>query len=190
MALEVLPSCKNHSTNRVSLHGIRICRCNHRMQNFLLIKMLGSLYLYSITFGWKTGPFIFALLSAFLYAEGSRIPASDNSNLVTQFPLLLSVPFHSSSCTPHPKNVFRAFLYSPQSHTLNPRNPDHHSRPTFEGITNHLARDREALLSWSEEDRTASPNAAVLGAPLEEGLHLYQELQEKYKWFHYSVTFN
>ena len=61
------------------------------------------------------------------------------------------------------------------------RNPDHHSRSTFEDLTSDLTRDPEALLSWREEDKTVSPKAAVLGAPLEEGKHLYQDLQEKYQ---------
>lgn len=61
-----------------------------------------------------------------------------------------------------------------------PRHPDHHSRPTFEDLTHELSRDTEALLSWSEQDRAISPTAFVLGAPLEEGRHLYQELQQKY----------
>ena len=60
------------------------------------------------------------------------------------------------------------------------RNPDHHSRPTFEDITRELATDPEALLSWSQQDKATASKASVLGAPLEEGKHLYQELQNKY----------
>ena len=63
---------------------------------------------------------------------------------------------------------------------MHSRSPDNHSRPTFEDLTRELARDPEALLSWSK-DKTASSQATTLGAPLEEGRHLYQELQEKYK---------
>ena len=62
-----------------------------------------------------------------------------------------------------------------------PRNPEKHSRPSFQDIAHELARDPEALLSWSEQDKAASPKAAVLGVALEEGKHLYQELQQKYK---------
>jgi len=36
------------------------------------------------------------------------------------------------------------------------------------------------LLSWTEEDTRVHPQAAVLGAPLEAGKHLYPELQETY----------
>ena len=60
------------------------------------------------------------------------------------------------------------------------RNPDHHSRPTFEDITRELATDPEALLSWSQQDKATSSKAAVLGAPLHEGRHLYPHLQQRY----------
>ena len=60
------------------------------------------------------------------------------------------------------------------------RNPDHHSRPTFEDITRELAIDPEALLSWSQQDKATSSKAAVLGAPLHEGRHLYPDLQQRY----------
>ena len=60
------------------------------------------------------------------------------------------------------------------------RNPDHHSRLTFEDITRELATDPEALLSWSQQDKATSSKASVLGAPLEEGKHLYPDLQNKY----------
>ena len=61
------------------------------------------------------------------------------------------------------------------------RNRQHHSRPTFEDLTRKLARHPEELLSWSEQDKAVSSKAAVLGASLEEGRQLYQELQAKYK---------
>ena len=60
------------------------------------------------------------------------------------------------------------------------RNPEHNTRPTFEDITLDLARDPVVLLSWSQQDKETSSKAAVLGAPLEEGRHLYQDLQNKY----------
>ena len=60
------------------------------------------------------------------------------------------------------------------------RNPEHHARPTFEDITMGLARDPVVLLSWNQQDRETSAKAAVLGAPLEEGKHLYPDLQNKY----------
>ena len=41
--------------------------------------------------------------------------------------------------------------------------------------------DSEALLSWSQQDKATSFKASVLGAPLEKGKHLYQELQDKYQ---------
>ena len=64
---------------------------------------------------------------------------------------------------------------------MHSRNPQHHSRPTFEDLTRELARHPEELLSWSAQDRAVSSKAAVLGASLEEGRQLYQELQAKYK---------
>lgn len=62
-----------------------------------------------------------------------------------------------------------------------PRHPDHHLRPTFEDITIGLAEDPEVILCWREEDKAVSPKAVALGAPMEEGKHLYKELQDKYK---------
>ena len=61
------------------------------------------------------------------------------------------------------------------------RNPEHNTRPTFEDITMGLARDPVVLLSWSQQDKATSSKAAVLGAPLEEGRHLYKKLQNKYQ---------
>ena len=37
------------------------------------------------------------------------------------------------------------------------------------------------LLNWTEEDLGVSPEASMLGAPLEEGKGLYTTLQLKYK---------
>ena len=64
---------------------------------------------------------------------------------------------------------------------MHSRNPQHHSRLSFEDLTRELARHPEELLSWSAQDKAVSSKAVVLGAPLEEGRQLYQELQEKYK---------
>ena len=70
--------------------------------------------------------------------------------------------------------------YPPSNH-VHSRNPEHHSRPTFEDLSRKLDRDPETLLSWREQGKIASPKALVLGAPLVEGKHLYQDLQETYK---------
>lgn len=75
---------------------------------------------------------------------------------------------------------FIALFHLSQPHCIY-RHPDYHSRPTFEDLTRELDRDPEALLSWSDQDNTASSKAIVLGAPLEAGKQLYQELQEMYK---------
>ena len=37
------------------------------------------------------------------------------------------------------------------------------------------------LLKWTVKDRSVSPQASMLGAPLEEGRDLYENLQFKYK---------
>ena len=75
--------------------------------------------------------------------------------------------------------VYNQSFLSP--YTLISRNPEHHARPTFEDITMDLARDPVVLLSWSQQDKETSSKAAVLGAPLEEGRHLYKKLQNKYQ---------
>ena len=72
-------------------------------------------------------------------------------------------------------------MFSLPSPVCKHRNPDHHSRRTFEDVTRELATDPETLLSWSQQDKETSSKASVLGAPLEEGKHLYQELQNKYQ---------
>ena len=65
---------------------------------------------------------------------------------------------------------------------LNLRNPDHHNRCSMQELFNALSSShQETLLSWNEEDRSVSPQADVLGAPLEEGENLYRDLQMSYK---------
>ena len=58
------------------------------------------------------------------------------------------------------------------------RNPE--ERPAFREISDNLSSDESALLAWIEEDQHVSPQAAVLGAPLEEGMNLYLDLQNTY----------
>ena len=88
-------------------------------------------------------------------------------------------PFHLILClhTCWDKSTTSHFSHP----TLISRNPEHHARPTFEDITLDLARDPVVLLSWSQQDKETSSKAAVLGAPLEEGRHLYKKLQNKYQ---------
>ena len=59
------------------------------------------------------------------------------------------------------------------------RNPED-GRPAFREISDSLSSDESALLAWKEEDQQVSPEAAVLGAPLEEGMNLYPDLQNTY----------
>ena len=58
------------------------------------------------------------------------------------------------------------------------RHPDPVARPTFSELCQALSQPESELLGWSEEDMRVHPQAAVLGAPLEAGKHLYHELQE------------
>ena len=61
------------------------------------------------------------------------------------------------------------------------RNPEADRRPAFKEVSDSLSSDEAALLVWKEEDQNVSPQAAVLGAPLEEGMKLYPELQNTYQ---------
>ena len=60
------------------------------------------------------------------------------------------------------------------------RHPDYHQRVSFDDLTAQLAENPDSLLAWTEEDRATAPQASVLGAPLEEGTALYQDLQKMY----------
>ena len=95
-------------------------------------------------------------------------------------------PLHTPQSPSNSFHTLHTLLSEQNFRPLNPllkipRNPESHSRPTFEGLARELARNPEALLSWSEQDKAASSKAVVLGAALEEGKPLYQELQQKYK---------
>ena len=55
------------------------------------------------------------------------------------------------------------------------------SRPLFPDILMELQRPDFKLLKWTAEDVSAySEQARTLGAPLEAGEELYQELQKTY----------
>lgn len=60
------------------------------------------------------------------------------------------------------------------------RNPDYHQRVSFDNLTARLSENPASLLAWTEEDQASAPQANVLGAPLEEGAALYQDLQKLY----------
>ena len=61
------------------------------------------------------------------------------------------------------------------------RNPELHERKAFPDIYKLLkSLDQQTLAEWSVEDRQTSLRAAILGAPLQEGMRLYPELQNKY----------
>ena len=59
--------------------------------------------------------------------------------------------------------------------------PDSHKRPTANDINGRFCVSERTLLSWSEEEKKSSKFASVLGASLEEGKHLFEELQFIYK---------
>ena len=54
-------------------------------------------------------------------------------------------------------------------------------RPEAKALHVTLSQTNErSLLAWKTEDKETSPGAAELGAPLEEGTALYQDLQIVY----------
>ena len=58
-------------------------------------------------------------------------------------------------------------------------NPDSHKRPTANDISGQFCKSERFLLSRNEEENS-SKWAGVLGAPLTEGKHLFEDLQFKY----------
>ena len=58
------------------------------------------------------------------------------------------------------------------------RNPDHAARPTARHIAKELSGPQIKLAM--SEDNPSVPPTCSLGAPLEEGRALYQDLQMKY----------
>ena len=63
---------------------------------------------------------------------------------------------------------------------LHGRHPEMFSRPSFPQVVETLSEPNFELLSWTEEDVTVHPQAAVLATPLEAGKDLYPGLQEAY----------
>ena len=60
------------------------------------------------------------------------------------------------------------------------RHPDAHQRPTFNDLLYKLQTNASTLLRWEEKDNTG-PEAATLGAPLQYGATLHQDLQQRYQ---------
>ena len=60
------------------------------------------------------------------------------------------------------------------------RHSDASNRPLFSAIFKMLGHLDSDLLSWTEKDKAAHPQAASLGAPLEAGDELYTDLQDYY----------
>ena len=63
-----------------------------------------------------------------------------------------------------------------------PRHPDPRSRPAASSLRSSLNQPEEVLLFWynSTPATVLSPSAHILGAPLEEGHKLYEDLQSVY----------
>ena len=53
-------------------------------------------------------------------------------------------------------------------------------RPDFATIVQSLSRSDPKLLKWSEEDKTAHPEATMLGAELDISVEMFKELQNTY----------
>ena len=64
---------------------------------------------------------------------------------------------------------------------LSIRNPEATERPKFTKLMTAFLSNPSLLLKWTAKDLSVSPQASMLGAPLEEGRDLYQNLQFKYK---------
>ena len=71
--------------------------------------------------------------------------------------------------------VLKQLLWFPPASN---RNPDHGARPSAKHIAKELSGP-QLRLALSEDTPSALP-ACTLGAPLEEGRELYQDLQTKY----------
>ena len=65
--------------------------------------------------------------------------------------------------------------------TIISRNPEVDERPAFKEVSDNFLSDEALLLVWKEEDQGVSAQAAVLGAPLEDGANLYLDLQHTYQ---------
>ena len=61
------------------------------------------------------------------------------------------------------------------------RNRQATERPMFSKLMTAFLSNPSLLLKWTANDRSVSPQASMLGAPLEEGRGLYPNLQLKYK---------
>ena len=60
------------------------------------------------------------------------------------------------------------------------RHPSKSERPSFVSVHQTLSLSDTKLLKWLPEDRGSHSQATVVGAPLECGQDLYQDLQKKY----------
>lgn len=62
------------------------------------------------------------------------------------------------------------------------RHPEPEERPTFTSLVQYLSQAKELLLQHciTTEEINESPNATVIGGPLEAGHGLFKDLQIKY----------
>ena len=60
------------------------------------------------------------------------------------------------------------------------RHPKTSGRPNFPAVVQLLSRSDLELLKWSEEDKTAHPEATLLGTKLDMAARLFRDLQTSY----------
>jgi hypothetical protein len=61
------------------------------------------------------------------------------------------------------------------------RNPDANERPAIQDVMMPLQKPDFQILRWESEDASSSAaEATILGAPLQDGFHLYKDLQKTY----------
>ena len=64
--------------------------------------------------------------------------------------------------------------------TILRRHPSASSRPNFVSVVQQLSLPDTKLLKWSEEDKGIDPEAATLGAGLDQSVNLYKGMQDSY----------
>ncbi len=68
------------------------------------------------------------------------------------------------------------------------RNPEQSKRISFEAVGEALMMDDKKLLSWSEAESEVSSASKLVGSPLEDGHHLYKDLQNTYNSTSSEIT--
>ena len=121
------------------------------------------------------------------------LPLYDLAIVLGAFQQLFMSPFHCySPCSfivllslPLPPPYF--FSHPLPYHFSPPfpcRHPDHHSRVSFTEVVQSLNYDQRSLLKVDPRDKIGTPLSLTLGAPLEHGQELHEDLQDTYKKWH------